>query len=61
MEKNGKQKKLTKVQYCNNKLQEEHQTDDHSSINNNDANRSNIVKNNISSESNHTLICNDIK
>ena len=35
-------------------------TDDNSSINNNNANRSNIVKNN-QKESNHTLICNDIK
>ena len=60
MEKNGKQKMLTKLQYFNNKFQEEDQTDDNSSINNSDANGSNIVKNNISSENNHTLICNDI-
>ena len=60
MEKNGKQKMLTKLQYFNNKFQEEDQADDNSSINNSDANGSNIVKNNISSENNHTLICNDI-
>ena len=39
---------------------EKRKTDDNSSINNNNANRSNIVKNN-QKESNHTLICNDIK
>ena len=48
MEKNGKQKKLTKVLMII--LQKK----------NNNANRSNIVKNN-QKESNHTLICNDIK
>ena len=60
MEKNGKQKKLIKVRYFNNKFQEEDQTDDNSSINSSDANRPNIVKNNISSKNNHILIYNDI-